>query len=314
MKNLRILYITLTLLFLLLAFGNENINEDVASKSKNNDLIDGVRLKKEIDNDSINRLNIEKKKYLDINYDGANINDRYNTPEGFERVVVQEGSFAEYLRFKKLKPYGTKVTYYNGRVKSPKGVYDSVYDYQIDNKNLHQAADAIMYLRADYLFNNRLYNDISFSFVNGFKAEYSKWMAGYRIRVNNNVASWNKDAEQACTYDNFSKYMNMIYAYCSTISLAEDLTSVDMSEMQIGDVFIKPKMSGHVVIVVDMAVNSKTGQKLFMLAQSGSPAQQTQILINKDNPEISPWYELNNRDEIVTPEWTFLNSELMRFH
>jgi len=311
MKKLKILYIILFIfLFLLLASCTKNISK---SKSEKTDIITSIKLKKEIENNGINRLNIVKKKYIEVNYDGFNLVDRYKTPEGYERIVVQEGSFGEYLRNKRLKPYGHKVLYHNGRSKSSKGVYDSVYDYNIGDKNLHQAADAIMLLRADYLFNNKMYNSICFSFVNGFKAEYSKWMAGYRIRINDNEASWYKDAEQVCTYDNLMKYMNMIFAYCSTISLEKDLISVNIGDMQIGDVFINPKMSGHAVIVVDMAINSKTGRKIFMLAQSGSPAQQTQILINPNNPEISPWYELDNKDELITPEWTFISNELMRF-
>ena len=39
------------------------------------------------------------------------------------------------------------------------------------------------------------------------------------------------------------------------------------------------EVPGHVVLIVDMAENDK-GEKIFMLAQSYMPAQQTQILIN----------------------------------
>ena len=311
MKKLKNIYRILSIfLFLLLTSCSKNTNQ---TNNEKTDMMIGIKLKKEIENDGINRLNIVKKKYIEVNFKGLNLVDRYKTPEGYERIVVEEGSFGEYLRNKKLKPYGNKALYYNGRTKSSKGVYDSVYDYSIGDKNLHQAADAIMFLRADYLFNKQMYSNICFSFVNGFKAEYSKWMAGYRIRINDNEASWYKDAEQICTYDNFLKFMNMIYAYCSTISLPKDLTPINIDEMQIGDVFINPKMAGHSAIVVDMAVSSKTGRKIFMLAQSGSPAQQTQILINPNNPEISPWYEIDNKDEIITPEWTFISNELMRF-
>ena len=38
--------------------------------------------------------------------------------------------------------------------------------------------------------------------------------------------------------------------------------------MQIGDVFLKGSLPGHCVIVVDMAENNETGEKLFMIAQS----------------------------------------------
>ncbi len=311
MKNYKTLYsILFTFILILFTSCNKNISKNENEKT---DMVTSIRLKKELENNTMSKLNIVKEKYIEVNYDAFNIADRYKTPEGYERLVVQKGSFGEYLRNKRLKAYGNKAVYYNGRTKSSKGIYDSVYDYPIGDKNLHQASDAIMFLRADYLFNAKKYDDICFSFVNGFKAEYSKWMSGYRIRISNNEATWHKDAEQIRTYDNFMRYMNMVYAYCSTISLPNDMVSVAASEMQIGDVFLSLRGSGHSAIVVDMAVNKKNGRRIFMLAQAGSPAQQTQILINPNNSEISPWYELDVNNDIITPEWKFKSQELMRF-
>ena len=59
----------------------------------------------------------------------------------------------------------------------------------------------------------------------------------------------------------------------------------------------------------------KANKKLFMIAQSYMPAQDIHILDNKNNPAISPWYELDeNAEEINTPEWTFYcQEELRRF-
>jgi hypothetical protein len=57
---------------------------------------------------------------------------------------------------------------------------------------------------------------------------------------------------------------------------------------------------------------SESGKKLYLLAQSYMPAQEIQILINRNNRLISPWYELKEGD-IFTPEWTFEPSDLRRF-
>ena len=46
--------------------------------------------------------------------------------------------------------------------------------------------------------------------------------------------------------------------------------------MQIGDVLIQGGSPGHAVIVVDMAENPATGEKLYLLAQSYMPAQDIQ--------------------------------------
>ena len=92
------------------------------------------------------------------------------------------------------------------------------------------------------------------------------------------------------------------------------LTSISLSQMKIGDVFIKGGSPGHALIIVDMAINPKTNKKLFMIAQSYMPAQDIHILINKNNTTISPWYELDEKaTEIETAEWTFEGNQLKRF-
>ena len=105
--------------------------------------------------------------------------------------------------------------------------------------------------------------------------------------------------------------MTVVMAYASTLSLEKEMIPVNIKNMKIGDVFIKGGNPGHVVIVVDMCQNDE-GKKLFMLAQSYMPAQQTQILVNNSNKKISPWYELKE-ETLITPEWTFDKNSLRRF-
>ncbi|MDR7856619.1 DUF4846 domain-containing protein [Tissierella sp.] len=247
-----------------------------------------------------------------INTEGQTIEERYLTLEGYSRVEVDKDSFGEFLRNQKLKPYGEKVLYYDGREKTKKGVYDSVIDVDIGDRDLHQCADAVMLLRAEYLYSIGKYEDISFDFVSGFTAEYEKWMAGYRIKVEGNNVSYYKATEPSNTYEDFRKYMIMVMSYASTLSLEKELESVDIEDMEIGDVFIIGGSPGHAVIVVDMAVDDDN-EKVFILAQSYMPAQQTQILINPMDDTISPWYSLKGKEKLVTPEWTFELDELKRF-
>ncbi|MGN1032082.1 MAG: DUF4846 domain-containing protein [Intestinibacter sp.] len=271
--------------------------------------------KNQVENSSgVNNSNQEQKKYvIVVNKDENILKDRYDVPEGYERVSVEENSFGEFLRNSKLEDYGEKVKYYDGRVKDKPNVYDSVFDVDIGDRDLHQCADAVMLLRAEYLYKNKRYDEISFDFVDGFKAEYSKWRRGYRISVGNNTSSYYKATGESNTYETFRKYMDIVFAYSSTLSLDKELESVDVEDMQIGDVFIKGGSPGHCVLVVDMAENKKTGEKVFMLAQSYMPAQQTQLLINPNDEALSPWYSLDFGDELRTPEWTFTKAQLKRF-
>jgi hypothetical protein len=61
-------------------------------------------------------------------------------------------------------------------------------------------------------------------------------------------------------------------------------------------------------MVVDLAVNENTGEKIFMLAQSYMPAQDIQIL--KGDSIGSPWFSANTADNLRSPEWTFRFSDL----
>ncbi|HPE57343.1 MAG TPA: DUF4846 domain-containing protein [Bacteroidales bacterium] len=241
------------------------------------------------------------------------LQDRFNTPNGFERINVDENSFAAWLRQLPLKPEGSKVKYYDGSIKEKPGVYLAVMDLPIGTKNLHQCADAVIRLRAEYLYDQKRYDEIRFHFTNGFLAEYSKWMAGYRIKVSGNEVSWVKSVEPSNTPDTFWKYLETVFTYAGTLSLEKELKAVPINEMQIGDVFIQGGSPGHAVIVVDMAQNPTNGKKVFMLAQSYMPAQEIQILQNQMNGSLSPWYNMEFGNFLETPEWTFENSNLKRF-
>ena len=244
-----------------------------------------------------------------INPEEMTLQARYGVPQGYKRVVVEKGSFSEFLRNQKLKPYGEKVQYFNGNYKRSEGIYDSVFDVEIGDRDLHQCADAIMLLRAEYFYGKKEYDKISFKFVTGFNAQYSKWMQGYRINPNGKGSYYKKSAPSN-TYKDFRNFMNIVFGYAGTLSLEKEMIPQKIENMQIGDVFIMGGSPGHAVIVVDMAENEK-GEKIFMLAQSYMPAQQTQILVNPENGGV--WYSLKRKDVLVTPEWKFPIEKLRKF-
>lgn len=256
---------------------------------------------------------IENKEYAVINKEGLIIKDRFKPPNDYIRTEVDKNSFADYLRNLPLKPHGEKVKYYNGDIKSKANVYEAVIDMDIGNKDLQQCADAIMRLRAEYLYQNKEYDKIHFNYSNGFNVDYNKWMQGYRVDVNGNKTNYIKNKAPSNTYEDFINYMENIFMYAGTMSLSQELIQVDINDMKIGDVFIKGGNPGHAVIVVDMAINNKTGNKIYMLAQSYMPAQDIQILCNNYDKNISPWYELTDNKIINTPEWKFDTNQLMRF-
>lgn len=247
--------------------------------------------------------------------DSANaLCNRIAVPEGYVRPASPEGSFARWLQHLPLKPGRGTVYFYNGVEKPNQRVHHAVIDIDTGKRNLQQCADAVMRLRAEYLFAGKQYEDIHFNFTNGERVNYSDWARGLRPIVKENRVVWMTSGQQDTTYTQFRKYLTQIFIYAGTASLSGEMQAVaDISEMQIGDVFIQGGFPGHAVMVVDMARHPVSGKRVFLLAQSYMPAQSMHVLINPGDPQHSPWYPLDFPGELVTPEWTFQKSDLKRF-
>lgn len=246
--------------------------------------------------------------YIDTT--GYKIIDRFILPDDYKRIEVKEGSFQEFLRNLPLKKYGEKVRYYDGSFKYNE-VYVSVIDLDIGNKDLLQCADALIRLRAEYFYENKEFGKIGFHLTNGFYVPFKKWSEGYRIKVKGNKTEWYYSGIKSDGRKNFNEYLEYIYSYAGTISLSKEMKKIKIEEIKIGDVFIHGGKPGHCVIVVDMAVNKRTGEKIFLLAQSYMPAQEIHILKSYD--DISPWYKIKKEKYLFTPEWVFEFDSLKRF-
>ncbi|MRX69896.1 protein of unknown function (4846) [Flavobacterium resistens] len=241
------------------------------------------------------------------------IQQRFQLPQGFVREEESKTSFDYFLRNLPLKPLGSNVLYFDGTIKPNRNVYEAVVDLPIGKQDLHQCADAVMRLRADYFYSQKQYDKIHFNFTNGFRADFSKWAAGFRIAVKGNKTSWVKTVKPSDSYETYWKYLETVFMYAGTASLEKELKPINASDIKIGDVFIKGGFPGHAVIVVDIAVNPKYNQKIMLLAQSYMPAQEIQILKNPNNSSLSPWYSVDFGTSLKTPEWTFSSSQLKRF-
>lgn len=207
-------------------------------------------------------------------------------PAGYQRIAALPGSFTEWLRKLELKNDST-VYLYNGSVKANQSAQFAVLDISVGNKDLQQCADAVMRLRAEYLFSTGAYNEVRF--------------------IDNEGGIYQFDAPY--TKERLLKYLEKVFGMCGSASLSKQLKSILMKDMQPGDVLIKGGFPGHAVIVADMAENDK-GEKIYLLAQSYMPAQDIHILKNPANENFSPWYQLNNDTDIITPEYFFTNNQL----
>ena len=232
-------------------------------------------------------------------------------PPGFVRYEAD--SYGTYLRNLPLKRPGSPVMLYNG---VEKGYQDGAYaiiDMEIGNKDLQQCADAVMRLRAEYLWHSQQYDKIHFNFTSGFKADYIKWAQGYRTKVSGNNVSWYKGADEDYSYATFRKYMDEVFMYAGTASLSKELIPVAPSDIRVGDIFIIGGHPGHAMVIVDVAAD-KYGNKAILVAQSYMPAQSIHIVTNLNNQQRSPWYIINSNTKYVSfPEFHFNINQIKRF-
>lgn len=258
----------------------------------------------------ISKATPNHKKFIDP--DGKTVATRIQTPEGFERLAVKANSLGEYLRNLPVKSDDSPVLHYDGSQKM-REAHVAVLDIDVGKRDLQQCADAVMRMRAEYLFKEQRYEDIHFNFTNGFRVDYSKWREGNRIMVKGNKSWWEKKAQPDSSYESFRKYLNEIFMYAGSLSLSKEMKSISTEQIKAGDVFILGGSPGHAATVMDVAKNSKTGKTLFLLSQSYMPAQDIHILKNEEDSELSPWFPLDFGERLLTPEFVFNKDQLMRF-
>jgi hypothetical protein len=240
---------------------------------------------------------------------------RFNTPENFIRTTTA-GAIGEWLRGLPLFPDGTPVHLYTGELKGYQGAHVAVLNVDVGDKDLQQGIYAVIRLRSEYLFATKQYDKIVFASVDSLQLDYLQYLKGKRIIIQGNKTSVNyygKKYTDPSDHTIFLLFMDDVFRYAEAASVCNAMQPVPSDSLQPGDVFIHVGNPGHAVLVVDVAVNPKTGEKVFMLAQSYRPAQQMHVLKNDFNKNISPWYALHRQSKLITPEYVFDWDELKRF-
>jgi hypothetical protein len=208
-------------------------------------------------------------------------------PQGYTRITADSNSFGGWLRRIVLKDDNT-VHLYNGTEKKNQTAQYAVMNISVGDKDLQQCADAVMRLRAEYLFAQKRFNEIVF---------YDNNNTPYSFSI-------------PYTKVHFMYYLRQVFGMCGSASLSKQLKAkTNFKSIEPGDVLIRGGFPGHAVIVADVAVN-KEGKKIFMLAQSYMPAQEIHILKNPMSHELTPWYEVTATEKIITPEYIFNCNEL----
>lgn len=223
-------------------------------------------------------------------------------PRGASRVQTAD-PFALFLRQLPLKPPGSRVLLYNGQLKANQRAHWRVVDMDVGSADLQQCADALMRLRAEFLFQSGQGGTVAFTMTNGQRVSFSRWQAGERPVLRGQRFSFQRKAARDTSYKNLRAYLNFVFTYAGTASLARELP-YRKGEWQIGDVLIQGGFPGHAIIILDRATGAE--DSYLLLGQSFMPAQEFHVL---QNPRRSDgWYSvraLRTAGKAETPEWDF---------
>jgi len=138
--------------------------------------------------------------YSGLNY--QRIVDRIPAPSGYHRIRVPDKSFSAWLRGLPVLSGRPKVRLHNGKLKGNQSAHHVVVSIDVGRRDLQQCADAVMRLRAEYLFANACRDNIAFKYTSGDVATWRAWQRGMRPRVRGNKVSWVRRARRDGGYRN----------------------------------------------------------------------------------------------------------------
>jgi len=248
-----------------------------------------------------------------INENGKTITSRILLPKNYKRASYLENSFSDYIQNYNLKPFGTQVINYDGNPYVYQEGHVGVLELPVPSNGLQQCADALIRMRAEYLWETNQKDKIGFNFTSGHYCSWKKYAEGYRPKIKGSNVSFHKTASANASKENFYKYLNLIFMYSGTQSLYSELPKINSIEkVQVGDMLIYPGSPGHVIMVVDKATNSE-GENLYIFAQGNTPAQSVHIIKNPSDLSLSPWFQVEIGEYVEIPTYYFNEAKFIRF-
>lgn len=236
---------------------------------------------------------------------GERLDGRFAAPPvGFRRVDLAPGSFGAFLRSLPLAPEGTKVVDYAGRPLHDDGHHPNiaaVVDIDVGALDLQHCADAILRLDAEWRYGLGE-RDLAYRSVSGQRMTYRGWLAGDRAVASGSEIAFQRTAPpRADAHSALRTWLDDVFRWAGTPSLARDARRVDRKDLAPGDLFVMTGAPfGHAVLVLDVARDA-WGRVALLLGQSYMPAQSFQVL----QPDArAPWFVVEPADlTVTTPFW-----------
>ena len=201
------------------------------------------------------------------------------------------------------------ITDYKGKPVNYQQKHVGIIPYDVGKTDLQQCADALMRLRAEYLFLQKRYDEIGFHFVSGDYYSWNDYCNGLRPVIKGRGIKFISKSRAEKNHESLRLYLDIVYNYASTLSLAKELRQAN--DFEIGTVVIHPGSPGHCFIIIDEA-NNTDGEKIYKLAEGYTPAQSIYVLRNLNEPGRSPWHKLK-MGVIETASYKFDSYKLVKF-
>jgi len=240
------------------------------------------------------------------------IDEQFQPPKGFSRVVVGADDFGTWLRGLPLRQDRSVVKAYDGRdLNSPSA---AVVLMDVGHKDLQQCADTAIRLYAEWKWARGQADELLLHFTSGDVAGWKAWRTGVRWSVKGNQVSHRQSAATDASYSSFKNYLALVFTYAGTRSLPSD--SVAVNTAMPGDFYVQSGSPGHAVVVLDVAEDS-AGRRVALLGQGFMPAQELHVLKSSGARVLKGvWFLLPDADhtQLKTPSWkAFEASDLRRF-
>jgi hypothetical protein len=245
--------------------------------------------------------------------DGDRLEQRFSPPHHFARVPAAPGSFGEWLRDLPLDPRGTPVVSHRGAVVLPPDHRNlaAVVALDVGAQDLQQCADSVIRLHAEWQWSQGR-RDESYRAASGADMPFAKWALGERITVSGPAGSkltWGPSARADSSHEAFRAYLDGVFGWANTVSLARDTTPVALADLRAGDFVVQPGGPGHAVLILDLATDPE-GHRVVLLGQGFMPAQSFQVLHpGKQDPNTTPgpegdgaWFRVE-AEGLATPFW-----------
>ncbi|HVH44701.1 MAG TPA: DUF4846 domain-containing protein [Labilithrix sp.] len=229
---------------------------------------------------------------------------RFPAPNGFTRDPAAPGSFAAFLRSLPLLPENAPVVDYRGTPLYDAGHHPNiaaVVDLDVGKANLQHCADIVIRLDAEWRYGTGR-RDVSYRSMSGTSIPYARYLAGDRtVASGHGIELVRRAAVAKDDHAFFRSYLDDVFAWANTASLARDAARVEAGELRAGDFFVMSGAPfGHAVVILDVARDA-SGRRALLLGQGYMPAQSFHVLRRSEH---EAWFVVDaNATQVKTPFW-----------